>query len=324
MKLQFSIRFFLFSLCCSFALTSPASAFDLLGTIKGIATQNAGNVATEAASQGIKSAVKENTAPGSEKVVEEAPASKTLAVTAINPEDLPSYSNTVVVPTVFVKLLVEGKAFVSQQGGYQIGKSSNSVKASAKYKVIGIDKKLAQDIARQAYDNFVAKLRVAGYTVLTYDDIRERDYVKSADREKADATWGLPMETSRAGNETYVVAAPSDEQLFKSGMAGGVFNQFISWGKPKFKDATVIIPQYTITAPQVWGKKDASYSTISAAINTEPSMQLRSAAAPWMGAPVVRIMHGIPGVTTNGTIKVSDKVGEMVIVPIPPPQLPML
>lgn len=295
-------------------LACPANAFDLFGTIKEIATQNAGDIAREAASQSIRNAVKEDAAPSVENGAEEAPASKALAVTAINPEDLPSYSNTVVVPTVYVKLLVEGSAFVSQQGGYQIGKSSNAAKASAKYKVNGIDKKLAQEIARQAYDDFIAKLRATGYTVLTYNDIRERDFVKSAEREKMDATWGLPVEVSRNGDQTYIVAAPSDEQHFMSGMNSGVFNQFVSWGKPKFTDATVIIPQYTITAPQVWGKKDASYSTISTAINTAPNMQLQSAAAPWMGMPVVRIMHGIPGVTTNGSIKIAEKVGSLVQV----------
>lgn len=295
------------------SLACTASAFDLFGAIKNIATQSAGNAAQEAATQGVVNAVKGDAPPGAEnKTAEEAPVNKALTVTAINPEDLAGYSNTIVVPTVYVKLLVQGSAFVSQQGGYQIGKSSNAVKASAKYKVVGINKKLAQDIARQAYDDFVAKLRAVGYTVLTYNDIRERDFVKAAEREKADATWGLPVEDSRNGDETYVVAAPSDEQMFVSGANGGVFNQFIHWGKPKFTDATIIIPQYTITAPQVWGTKEASYSTISAAISTEPSMQLKYAAAPWMGAPVVRIMHGIPGVTTNGTIKTSGKVGELV------------
>lgn len=319
MTFQFITRLSASTLCGVFVLTSPASAFDLLGTLKEVATQNAGNIAREAAVQSIGNAVKEDAAPNTKNAEPslkntdgEMPASKPLAVTAINPEDLISYANTVVVPTAYVKLLVEGSAFVSQKGGYQIGKSANAVKASAKYKVTGIDKQLAQDIARQAYDDFVAKLRAAGYTVLTYNDIRERDFVKGAEREKVDANWGLPVENSRNGDQTYIVAAPSDEQHFMSGANSGVFNQFVSWGKPKFNDATVIIPQYTITAPQVWGKADASYSTISAAIHTAPGMQLQSAAAPWMGAPVVRIMHGIPGVTTNGPITISGKVGNLV------------
>lgn len=247
--------------------------------------------------------------------VPETPLSKTLGVTAINPEDLISYANTVVVPTVYVKLLVEGHATAVQKGGNRVGSNANAVRASAKYKVLGIDKKLAQDIARQAYDDFVTKLRAAGYTVLTYNDIRDREYVKSADREKADATWGMPVESSREGNETYVVAAPSDDQYFKSGFNGGVFNQFISLGKPTFKDATVIIPSYTINAPQVWGETDANTATISANIKTEPSMRLQSANAPWMGAPKVRMMNGIPGVMTQGPVKVSETVGTLTLIP---------
>ncbi|MEK6725823.1 MAG: hypothetical protein AABY54_04625 [Deltaproteobacteria bacterium] len=250
--------------------------------------------------------------PAAKSAAPEAPVSNTLAVTAINPEDLVSYANTIVVPTAYVKLLVKGNAFVAQKGGYKVGSNANAVKASAKYKVVGIDKKLAQSIAQQAYDDFVAKLRAAGYTVLTYNDIRDRDYVKGAGREKADAAWGLPVENSRNGDETYVVAAPSDDQHFRSGMNGGVFNQFISLGKPRFKDATVIIPQYTIRAPQVWGETDATYSTISAAIKTEPSMRLMNASAQWMGAPKVRMMHGIPGVTSNNPVKIAENTGELV------------
>lgn len=250
--------------------------------------------------------------PAAQSAAPSAPVSNTLAVTAINPEDLASYANTIVVPTAYVRLLVKGNAFVSQKGGYKIGSDANAVKASAKYKVVGIDKKLAQSIAQQAYDDFVAKLRAAGYTVLTYNDIRDRDYVKGASREKADASWGLPLENSRNGNETFIVAAPSDEQHFKSGLGSGVFYEFISLGKPRFKDATVIIPQYTITAPQVWGEAEGTYSTISAAIKTEPSMRLQSASAPWMGAPKVRMMKGIPGVATNGQIKITEKAGDLV------------
>lgn len=48
---------------------------------------------------------------GGPSATSEAPISNTLAVTAINPEDLVSYSNTIVVPTAYVKLL--GKAVPS-------------------------------------------------------------------------------------------------------------------------------------------------------------------------------------------------------------------
>lgn len=233
-------------------------------------------------------------------------------------EDLNSYGNkTVVVPTVYVKLLVQGKAFVAKQGSalqqMASGGNANSVKASARYKVVGMDKALAQSIARQAYDDFVAKLRASGYTVLTYDDIKTRDYVSGAAREKADATWGIPTESPQGSSDTYLVAAPSDEQQFKIGFTG-VFSEFMSRGKPRFEDAAVIIPTYTIVAPQVWGESGSGYNRISAQINTAPGMNLNYAAAPWMGKPKVRMGGSkVPGVFLKGAVtNTTPKAGELV------------
>jgi len=242
-----------------------------------------------------------------------ATASSKLKVAVGLEEDLTDYANTVVVPTAYVKLLVQGKTSVSSKGGYQIGKDANSVSAFAKYKVVGMDKAFAREISKRVYDDFVAKLRAAGYTVLTYDDIKDRDFMKDIDRDKGDATWGLPMESPRGTNDDYIVAAPSDAQQFTVGIQG-VFWELSSRGKPKFADATMIIPTYTITAPQVWGKGDASYSTISAEINTAPGMNLTSAYAAWMGAPKTRMGGGNhPGVMTKkAVISITEKAGEMV------------
>lgn len=242
-----------------------------------------------------------------------ATAGSKLKVAVGKSEDLTDYSNTVVVPTAYVKFMVSGRTSVSEKGGYQVGKSSNTVKASAKYTVVGMDKALARQISKQVHDDFVAKLRAAGYKVLTYDDIKDRDFVKSAPRDKGDASWGLPVESLRGTSDDYIVAAPSDEQQFAVGLQG-VFWEFISLGKPKFKDATMIIPTYTITAPQVWGKADSSYSTISADINTAPGMNLQSAQAAWMGKPKFGAGGGNhPGVLTKSqVINITEKAGEMV------------
>lgn len=242
-----------------------------------------------------------------------ATANSKLKVAVGLEEDLTDYNNTVVVPTAYVKFLVQGKTSISSKGGYQIGKDSNTVKASAKYTVVGIDKAFARQISKRVYDDFVAKLRAAGYKVLTYDDIKDLDGIKKAARDKGDAAWGLPMETPRGTSDDYIVAAPSDAQQFEVGMRG-VFWEFSSMGKPIIKDATVIIPTYTITSPQVWGKGDASYSTISAEINTAPGMNLFSAYAAWMGAPKTRMGGGNhPGVMTKAqVINITEKAGEMV------------
>ncbi len=237
-----------------------------------------------------------------------------VPVTAVNPEDLLDYNRTIVVPTAYVKFVVDGKVGVSKQGSALStigGGSANSVKASAKYHLNGLDKSLAQSIAKRAYDDFVGQLRAAGYTVLTFNDIKGRDYMQGIALAKTDAKWGLPVESPAGSSDTLLVAAPSDEQLIKIGFTGP-FSEFISMGKPKIKDATVLIPTYTLVAPQIWGETGATYSSISAGIQTAPGMNLQAASVIWMGKPKVRMMHGIPGVATKAPVlNISTNAGTL-------------
>jgi len=232
-----------------------------------------------------------------------------MEVNVVNPEDLLDYSKTIVVPTAYVSLLTEGRvSAVKQSGIFQRGNAT--ARASANYKVVGIDKAYAQGLAQKAYDDFVSKLRAAGYTVLTYADIKDRDYIKAAQREKGDAAMGLPAKSDQ-GN-SYVVAAPSDEQHFKSAMAWGLFAEFVQSAKPVITDATIVIPQYTIVAPQVWGESSRGYSSVSAEVKTGPGMNLLHASALWMGKPKPRVMRGAPGVATKQqVINVAENAGTL-------------
>lgn len=225
-----------------------------------------------------------------------------IAVKSAHVEDLSSYGKVVVVPTAYVKLLVEGSVFAAKQASAFStlgGGSGNSVKAKAAYTVAGIDKAFAQGLAKQAYDDFVARLRGAGYTVLTYEDIKGRDYVASASRDTGNATWGMPTEKVIGSRDTYVVAAPSDEMAFKVGFTG-VFAEFVSMGKPRFTDAAVVIPIYTINAPLASTETGSGFNRIEAAASVNPAMNLQAASAMWMGAPKVRMGGSmLPGVMTK-------------------------
>lgn len=237
------------------------------------------------------------------------PAATAMEVNVVNPEDLLHYSKTVMVPTAYVTLLAGGRATASKQSGlFQRGNAS--ALASANFRVAGIDKAFAQSLAQLAYDDFVGKLRAAGYTVLTYADVREREFMRNAQREKGDGALGLP--TKSEGGHTYVTAAPTDDQHFRSGFAGGVFAEFLQGGKSLVTDATLIIPQYTITAPQIWGESSRGYASVSAEIKTAPGMNLTFAAAHWAGKPVSRVMRGIPGVQTRQqVVNITGKAGTL-------------
>lgn len=239
--------------------------------------------------------------------------SSNLVVEAGRPEHL-STGNVLIVPTVYVSFPVAGKVGVSQSGSAWAtigGGSANTVKASAQFTVNGLDKALAQQIAKQVYDDLIAQLRATGYTVLSYEDIKDRDVLRKASRKKPDADWGLP--TDKTNGITTVQAAPSDEQNFEWGFNGGVFNQFISLGKTKLTDGILMIPEFTITAPQMWGEKGEGYSTISAAVKGAPAMQMTVAGVSWLTNKPKVEMGGGPrvGVHMKGVVGLSDKVGEL-------------
>jgi hypothetical protein len=227
-----------------------------------------------------------------------------VAVEAINPEDLLGSNKTLIVPTAYVTLVTDGRVHASKQSGL-LQRGNASAHAAANFKSRGLDKAYAQQLARAAQDNLVAQLRAAGYTVLTYADVKDREVFRGAGREGGQVT------ASEGGLNTLTVA-PSDEQLFKSGFAGGQFSEFISGGKTRIGDATLLIPQYTFHAPQAWAEGSRGYNSVSAAANVAHGMNMASARVSWLGQPVSRMMRGIPGVaTTKPVINVSEKVGNL-------------
>lgn len=257
-------------------------------------------------------------APTFAQTPEAPPAGLTVQVNVVNPEDLLDTNKTVVVPTVYLTLLTDGRVSAAKQSGFFSG-GNNSVRAAAAYQVEGLDKAYAQQLAQAAYDDAVARLRAAGYTVLTYADIRDREFVKAARRETEAGAMGLP--TFSEGGNNYVIATPSDEQFFRKGLGGGWFAELQSGGKSLFTDATLIIPTYTIHAPQAWTDTGAGYKRISAEANVAEGMNLWTANAHWMGQPKSRMMRGIPGVATKAqVINITEKAGTVTKVADTTPQ----
>lgn len=227
-----------------------------------------------------------------------------VTVEAINPEDLLSSGKTLVIPTAYVTVVTDGRVSASKQAG-AFQQRNATARAAANFTVQGIDKAYAQSLAKAALDNLVGQLRAAGYTVLTYADVKDRDVFRNAAREAG------PKANSDGGLNT-LTFAPSDEQLFQSGFNGGLFSEFISGGKTRIGDATLIIPQYSFHAPQAWAEGSRGYNSVSATTNVVHGMNMASARVTWLGQPVSRMMRGIPGVaTTKPVINVSEKVGNL-------------
>jgi hypothetical protein len=157
----------------------------------------------------------------------------------------------------------------------QSKKGGGNAQAHGRFYVKGFEKALLQDLARQAQDDLVAKLRATGATVLTYDDLKDHPVVAGHGRRSPDPKWGLPT-SSLFSNLTFLTAAPTDAQLYDRGMAAGA----AFWLHPlaKEKKLVVILPEITLTVPQMWGEVDAGYKRDSAGVAVNTVMLLHAAA----------------------------------------------
>ncbi len=227
-----------------------------------------------------------------------------LKLDVINPEDLLSSNKTLVIPTLYLSLITQGRvSAVKQSGMFQSGNAT--ARSSANYRVAGIDKAYAQKLAQAILDNLITQLRQAGYTVLTYADVKDRDVFKAAARDPSASAF------NEGGND-YLVVTPSDEQMFKIGFGGIAFSEFWSRGKTRIADATLLIPQFTFHAPQAWAEGSRGYKSVSATTNVVHGMNMWTARVTWLGQPVSRMGRGMPGVATREqVINVSERVGTL-------------
>lgn len=171
----------------------------------------------------------------------------------------------VIIPTIVVRYSMRGSLFVVNQG------RGATARAKGRYVVAGLDKDYLQALSKRLYDDFVARMRAAGYEVLTYDDLKDIPEVQRMPRYAANADWGMPTVNPPGADTEYAVAFPSDAQAIDPPMQG------YGWGFRKvMKDlnAGIIVPEYTIDAPQLGGETDRSVSSRSASVNIQPRMRL--------------------------------------------------
>jgi hypothetical protein len=167
-------------------------------------------------------------------------------------------------------------------------------KAHAKYFVAGLDKALLQDLSKKLQDDLVAKMKSAGYPVLTYEDVKSEPDVSSHGLLKADSRYGLPTGGGLGMPVTFVIANPTDPQAFESPIQGPAW-----WlrGISKGKALTVIVPELTFTTPQMFGQASSTEHTDSAGISTDPRMIFEGAKiygmTPKGGTPMIQVQqHG--------------------------------
>jgi hypothetical protein len=205
-------------------------------------------------------------------------------------------TKTYLIPTVSVVVSARGSVWAKKGGA----------KAHGKYFVDGLKKPLLQDLARKIQDDLVTRMRAAGYTVLTYDDVKGEPDVASHGLLHADDRYGLPTTGGLGMPVTFVVATPTDAQAFETPIQGPAW-----WlrGISKSKDLTVIVPELKFTVPQMFGETESTVTRDTAGIATDPTMIFEGAMVygvnPKGGGPAIQIQrHGKRTAADNtGVIK---------------------
>jgi hypothetical protein len=166
-------------------------------------------------------------------------------------------SKTYFVPTYDLLVSVHGSVW-AQKGGAQ---------AHGKFFVDGLTKPLMHSIATKLQDDLVAKIRAAGFTVLTYADLKDDPDVAKRGLDKDEDKWDFPVRT--IAPLSYIIAAPSAAQQFNNPIQGPAW----PWrGIAKAKDLVAVSPELHFTVPQMWGQTREGYSSKEAGIATDPAM----------------------------------------------------
>lgn len=175
-------------------------------------------------------------------------------------------SKTYIIPTVYLRVMARTQSSIKS-------KSSTGASVKAKIFIEGIEKSLFQGLAKKVYDDLVVKTRAAGYTVLTYDDLKAD--LAGMERMKATGKYAFPTKLSDgATGVDYAIVTPSDEQAFDYGITGLLF-RYRDLGKKK--EAVVLIPDISFSITEVAGKTGSDIWGKSASLAVLPPMRLQSA-----------------------------------------------
>ncbi|MEP6590455.1 MAG: hypothetical protein ABJC19_04650 [Gemmatimonadota bacterium] len=166
-------------------------------------------------------------------------------------------SKTYFVPTYDLLVSVHGSVW-AKKGGAQ---------AHGKFFVDGVTPELMHSLATRLQDDLVTGMRAAGYTVLTFEEMKGEPDVTKRGLDTDEEKWGFPVRG--IAPLSYVIAAPSPAQQFNNPIQGPVW----PWrGIAKAKDLVAVSPELRFSLPQMWGETRAGVTTNQAGIAVDPAM----------------------------------------------------
>jgi len=190
-------------------------------------------------------------------------------------------SKTYFIPTVYLRVTARTQTQITNEGA----------SAKAKIYIDGLDKAVFQGLAKNIYDDLVTKVRAAGHTVLTYDDLKGD--MTAMPRMTPNEKFGFPIKWSDGGvGIDFAIVAPSDEQVFDYGVTGLTFGYR---DIAKSKNVVVLVPDIYFTLTEVAGKKSSDIWGKSVDLNILPSMRLH-----W------GMVYALPPSMAGGDIRIKE------------------
>jgi hypothetical protein len=174
-------------------------------------------------------------------------------------------SKRVILPTLYVRMLAGGNVWTADAAG----KETSQVRA--RFEVDGIDKTLAQNLAKLLYADLADRLRRAGFQVLTFDDVKGNRYFSNLPRHAIESRAGMRIENDRLGT-SYFVVAPSDDMDFSDNPLASTVRMFRE-GAHDLK-ANVIVPTFCFDAPAIWAQIERGYRRDAVSVKALPAMSL--------------------------------------------------
>jgi hypothetical protein len=178
-------------------------------------------------------------------------------------------SATYLVPTTYL--------YITARNAQSAGGGLGNAKSKARVYVEGLTKSEIQGLAGKIQDEIVGQLRSAGYTVLTYADVKAD--VADVARMTANPRYGMPTHDRRANpGVDFFVATPDDEQALDYGLMGPQAN-FTKAAQRT--GATLLLPEVFLTMPQLGATASKSegltWRSSEANISFDPSLHLAGA-----------------------------------------------
>ena len=190
-------------------------------------------------------------------------------------------AKTYFIPTVYLRITARTQTSINNEGA----------SAKAKIYVDGLDKATFQGLAKKVYDDLVTKIRAAGYTVLTYDDLKGE--MTAMPRMKLNEKFGFPTKWFDGGTGIdFAIVAPSDEQAFDYGVTGLTFGYR---DIARTKNVVVLVPDIYFTLTEVAGKKGSSIWGKSVELSILPPMRLH-----W------GMVYALPPSMAGGDIRIKE------------------